>query len=106
MCARCAYTTKGIPVAIVRIIRPEGTTAEMYDAVGKKLNIGDDPPSGLIVHAAGEVDGQWQVVEVWESVEDADRFATTRLMPAIAEVAGVTSRPEMSVYDAHNVVRP
>ena len=32
-------------MAIVRIIRPEGTTAEMYDAVGKKLNIGDDPLS-------------------------------------------------------------
>jgi hypothetical protein len=93
-------------VAIVRIIRPEGTTAEMYDAVGRKLNIEDDPPAGLIVHAAGEVDGQWQVVEVWESLEDADRFAAMRLMPAIAEIAGAVTRPEMSVYDAHNVVRP
>jgi hypothetical protein len=95
-------------VAIVRIIRPEGTTAQMYDAVGERINIDGDPPAGLIVHTAGEVDGQWQVVDVWESEEDARRFDTERLGPAIAAVAGERDpgRPQMTVYEAHHVVRP
>jgi hypothetical protein len=80
----------------------------MYDAVGEKINIDGDPPAGLIVHTAGEVDGQWQVVDVWESQEDAQRFDTERLGPAIAAVAGEggPGRPQMTVYEAHNVVRP
>ena len=95
-------------MAIVRIIRPEGTTREMYDAVDAKINIGAEPPTGLIVHTAGEVDGQWQVVDVWESKEDAERFDNERLIPAITEVAGPggPQGPPMSVYEAHNVVRP
>ena len=95
-------------MAIVRIIRPEGTTREMYDAVDAKINIGAEPPPGLIVHTAGEVDGQWQVVDVWESQEDAERFDNERLIPAITEVAGPGGPrgPQMIVYEAHNVVRP
>jgi len=103
-----AFPTKGIAVAIVRIIRPQGTTREMYDAVGEKLKIDDDPPAGLIVHTAGEVDGSWQIVDVWESEEHAHRFETERLMPAITEIAGEGNpgAPERTVYEAHHVVRP
>jgi hypothetical protein len=95
-------------MAIVRIIRPQGTTREMYDAVGAKIDIDGDPPAGLIVHTAGEVDGQWQVVDVWESEEHAQRFDADRLRPAIAAVAGEgdPGRPAMTVYEAHHVVRP
>ncbi len=95
-------------MAIVRIIRPQGTTREMYDAVNEKLKLNDNPPAGLIVHAAGEVDGGWQLVEVWESEAAAERFETERLIPAIAEVAGEggPGRPAMTVYEAHNVVHP
>jgi hypothetical protein len=95
-------------VAIVRIIRPEGTTREMYDAVNAKIDIGAEPPAGLILHSAGEVDGHWQVVDVWESQEDAERFDNERLRPAIAAVAGEgdPGGPPMIVYEAHNVVCP
>ena len=95
-------------MAIVRIIRPEGTTREMYDAVNAKIDIGAEPPAGLILHTAGEVDGQWQVVDVWESQADAERFDNERLRPAIAAVAGEgdPGRPQMIVYEAHSVVRP
>lgn len=80
----------------------------MYDAVGENLRIDAEPPAGLIVHTAGEVDGKWQVVDVWESEEHAQRFDTERLMPAIAEVSGGRNpgRPDMTVYEAQHVVRP
>ena len=45
---------------------------------------GDDPIPGLIVHAAGSIDGGIRSVDVWESKEDSDRFFAERLMPAMA----------------------
>jgi hypothetical protein len=80
----------------------------MYDAVNAKIDMGANPPAGLIVHTAGEVDGQWQVVDVWETREDAERFDNERLIPAITEVAGPGGPrgPQMTVYEAHNVVSP
>ena len=41
-----------------------------------------------MLHAAGEVDGSWQIVEVWYSQEYAQRFDLDRLVPAIAAVTG------------------
>jgi hypothetical protein len=51
----------------MRIVRPPMVTPEIYDAVNDKLGVLSDPPDGLIMHAAGELDGQWQIVEAWES---------------------------------------
>jgi hypothetical protein len=53
-----------------------------YEQVAKALNVDADPPAGLVVHAAGEVDGKWRSVDVWESEADYNRFREERLMPA------------------------
>jgi hypothetical protein len=71
-------------------VLPEGIGREQYDAVNEKLNAQDDPPPGLIFHAAGEGDdGRWRIIEVWESRAQYDRFNEERLTPAIAEVSGM-----------------
>jgi hypothetical protein len=51
---------------------------------------GDEPVKGLIVHAAGPIDGGVRSIDVWETKEDSDRFFSERLMPAMAslEIAG------------------
>jgi len=95
-------------MAIIRIVRPPMVTAETYDAVNAKMGIEHAPPEGLIMHTAGEVDGQWQIVDVWESEEHAQRFGEDRLGPAIEEVMGGAppGPPPTTVYELHNVVRP
>ena len=48
--------------------------------------LGDEPPAGLIYHAAGEIEGgHWQAVSVWESQGDFERFLNERLMPAVEQ---------------------
>ncbi len=72
----------------IRIQRPKSLTAEVYDAVSRELNLVSDHPLGLISHAAGEADGSWHIVEIWESEEFAQWFDRERLLPAIEAVTG------------------
>jgi hypothetical protein len=93
-------------MAIIRIIRPPMVTADIYEAVNRKMNVHEDAPDGLISHAAGDAGGQWEIVEVWASREQAERFDEERLMPAIEAVMGgpPPNEGEMSVYEAHRVL--
>jgi hypothetical protein len=76
-------------MAVGRINRfPEGVGAEQYDAVTAEIGIANDPPDGLIFHSAGELEGRFQVFNVWESTEHADRFTRDRLRPAQVAVMG------------------
>jgi hypothetical protein len=93
-------------VAIIRLIQPPGMTREAYDAVDAKVGVEADPPEGLIMHCAGEAKGTWQIAEVWESEEDALRFDSDRLVPAIAEITGSSGPPSggLAVYEVHHLV--
>ena len=76
-------------MAYMRIVRPQAAVdIETYDAINGELEVETRHPVGLIMHAAGEMDGAWQIVEVWESEEYARRFDAERLEPAIEAVTG------------------
>jgi hypothetical protein len=98
-------------VAIIRISRPPMLDRKTYDAVNAKLGV-DNPPEGLLMHSAGEVNGSLQIVDVWESEEHALRFDTERLIPAIQEVTGAAGppgpeqAPSVTVYEAYNLTLP
>lgn len=97
-------------MAIVKIIQPPGLAPEMYDAVSAKVNVKGNPPDGLVMHSAGDANGTFQIVEVWASEEQAQRFEDERLGPAIGEVAGegAPSRADAKIttYELHNLVTP
>jgi hypothetical protein len=38
--------------------------------------------------AAGEVDGHWKAVSIWESKEAQERFRDERLIPAVRQAVG------------------
>lgn len=96
---------------IVRMVSPRDVTYDIYKQVEAKIGVENDPPEGLIVHTASEVDGQLKIVDIWESEEHADRFGQERLGPAIAEVAGqaMAGPPEpgqVQVYEIKAMVKP
>ena len=93
-------------MAIIRLIQPIGMTREAYDAVDAKVGVEADPPEGLIMHCAAEAGGTWQIVEVWESEDDALRFDSDRLGPAIADITGSSGPPPSSpaIYEVHHLV--
>lgn len=100
-------------MAFIRIAAPPQITAEIYDKVNETAGVNSDPPAGLLVHCAGEIDGVFQIVDVWESEADAQRFDAERLGPAINEVVFAgdpTQSPDPAVaappglHELHNLM--
>jgi hypothetical protein len=93
---------------VVLIHQGAGLTKESYEEVGRRLAGGksrlespsDWPVPGLLVHTAGEAEGGFRVVDVWESEEAVRQFGET-LGPLLAEV-GIEAEPE--IYPAHSFV--
>jgi hypothetical protein len=82
-------------------------TWDDYERVAKA--VGDDPPEGLIAHAAGEEDGHWRSVSIWESQEAQERFRDERLLPAVAQALGEevvqAGPPPTDSFEAKHVVK-
>lgn len=82
---------------------------EEYDMVAASIRFHDDPPAGLVVHTAAiSRDGRMRIFDVWESIEDHDRFVEHRLRPATLMLVGdrITRWPEPEVHDLHSLVEP
>jgi hypothetical protein len=96
---------------IVRITSPREITYDIYQQVSAKADVENNPPDGLIVHTASEVDGTLKIVDIWESAEQAERFGQERLGPAIAEVtgqqmAGPPDPAQVEIYEIKTLVKP
>jgi hypothetical protein len=74
-------------MAVVFIQEMQGATREMIEAVTNEMDVANDPPAGLIAHAACEVPGGIRIVDMWESREDHEAFARDRLQGALQTVA-------------------
>jgi hypothetical protein len=95
-------------MAVVLVHQGQGLTREAYEETVRRVSGGksqlespaDWPVEGLLSHAAGEGEGGFRVVDVWESEDAARRFGE-KLMPILQEV-GVEAQPE--IYEAHTFV--
>ncbi len=67
---------------------PEGLGAAEYDAVEAQMDDAGKNPDGLIVHCAGELDGRFQVFDIWESREQHDAFRDGALKDAMIAAMG------------------
>jgi hypothetical protein len=68
-------------------------------AVGAEMNAASDPPDGLIVHTAISRGDSTHIVDVWESREHYQKFAESRLQPAVAKVTSARGI-EMDMSDS------
>ncbi len=97
-------------VAIRSTDFPEGVGTQMYDGVSSAMGIENDPPAGMIFHWAGEVDGKWTIIDLWETREAYDTFRDERLFPAIRQVSGMDPadgpQPTITEFAVHNYVKP
>lgn len=90
-----------MPIAMM-VDNPFGSR-EIYDKVRK--HIGLEQPAGGIVHLAGpSPNGGWRVVEVWESEEDARRFFTEHLQPALEAAAAPSPPQEPEMWPIYNLM--
>jgi hypothetical protein len=80
----------------------QGLGAQQYDAVTEKMGFANEPPEGLIFHSAGELEGRFQVFNVWQSREHFDQFTRERLRPAQVAVMGeerVAAMPDAEIIE-------
>ena len=95
-------------MAIVVVHQGSTLTQEAYETAVNKLTGGKDrleslsdwPVEGIIFHTAGQGEGGFRVVDVWESEEAFQAFGE-HLGPVL-EAEGVTDPPE--VYPARTFV--
>ncbi len=96
-------------MAVVLLQEFAGVPPEFITKVHEELDPEGNPPEGLIVHTAVEMNGQVRVVDVWESRESFERFEEQRLRPAIGAVAqreNVEPQPPTTeLVDAFDFVR-
>jgi len=91
-------------VAVVRIIETDIGPAE-YDQMRSALGIVDTPPPGGAFHVAavGE-NGKMRIVEVWDSLEQAQAWGDK--VTAAREAAGVGGPPPSLEYlEVHRIVQ-
>jgi heme-degrading monooxygenase HmoA len=96
-------------VTYVVIQTAEDATWGDYEKVAAAVGADDDPPEGLIVHAAGEESGTWRSVTVWESQEAAERFREERILPAVRQALGEEAiqagPPPTEAFEVKHLVR-
>jgi hypothetical protein len=98
----------GLKMAVVIVHQGPTLTQEKYDEIVRRFTEGrgrmespsDWPVEGLLVHAAGQGEQGFRVVDVWDSEEAAKRFGDV-LMPILQEI-GVDEQPE--IYPTHAFV--
>jgi hypothetical protein len=81
-------------------------TREQYDAVNAEMGVEENPPEGLVFHAAGSMEGGWSVIDFWESRELFDRFQQERLGPAIAALGDKAppNPPSIKEFEVYNTI--
>ncbi|MFE2306167.1 hypothetical protein [Streptomyces sp. NPDC059411] len=81
-------------------------TQEVYQAVfDKAIPDKTRPPAGLISHVAAPYgDGGLQVMDIWESEADYQRFAQEALIPAAQDLEAPAF--ESNVYEIFNSLIP
>jgi hypothetical protein len=86
-------------VAVALLVESAEGSQETYERVRRRL--GSRKPTGGIFHIAGPgPKGGWRVVEVWESLEDAERFFREQYVLALRD-AGVPRLPRRELWPVH-----
>ena len=83
-------------------MRWAGVTPEQYEEARSTIAWETDVPDGAVLHIAGFDGGELRVCDVWESVEQFQRFVEERLMPGVQQI-GIEGQPEVSFYPVQSV---
>ena len=89
---------------LVRFTSAPSVTPQKYDETLPRVQAaGEFPPDGLEYHVAFESGGSFRVSEIWDSLEQFEKFGE-RLMPILAD-AGVELAGEPEIIEVHNIIK-
>jgi hypothetical protein len=88
-------------MAVAIEMRFTGATLAQYDDVMRRMDLGDEAPEGALFHWVAATDDGIVVVDVWETMEQFDRFAREKIGPH-TQAAGIEAPPEITTHAVHN----
>ncbi len=89
-------------MTIMAIHTGDGWTKDMYESLRKEVNWEGNPPPGVIFHAASfDKAGNFCVADIWESEEQLNNFASSRLIPIMQK--GNMPPPKTQIFEVHNI---
>jgi hypothetical protein len=89
-------------MAVVMQMRWDGVAPEQYNQTRDLVEWETETPEGAIFHVAWFDGGGLNVIDVWESPEQFQRFVDERLTPATTRV-GIQGEPNVKFSDAHRI---
>ncbi len=96
-------------MAVARIFDGKGWTSDQYDSLIARLSDqlalkpGQTAP-GVLFHWAASTDEGMRAVDVYDSVESADRLVQESVGPIAAELG--LALPEITQYEVHGFLTP
>ncbi|MBO0655130.1 hypothetical protein J1792_20810 [Streptomyces triculaminicus] len=93
-------------MAVMVHSRGAGWNPELYQAtIDKAIPDRTNPPAGLLAHVATPAgEGEWQVVDVWESEEAFRAFLEKIVIPAAMELGAPPF--DSTVFEVYNYLIP
>jgi quinol monooxygenase YgiN len=89
-------------MAIAILFEIPNGSQEHYDVMNEHLKeMSAEEPPGRISHIAGPTSSGWRMVEVWESKEAFEVFASEFFTRALHESA--TPEPQLSMWEVHKM---
>ena len=92
-------------MAFARIALFPGGTEAQHQAIVEALGDAQVDPAGRILFAAGPTDDGWQILQVWESREELDKWVEAHLGNAFARVGsrGYPAPPRITDFELHDL---
>jgi hypothetical protein len=91
-------------MAIGLIFEGNGVTQEQYEQVLAQACPGNQPPPGMLYHAAGVGEHGVIVIDIWDSPESMHAFETEKLGQA-RQAAHITSH-HVTIFPLINIMQP
>jgi hypothetical protein len=80
-------------------------TKEQYEQARADVKWETDTPAGAKFHVSWFGDDGLHVLDLWDSPQDFQKFAETRLNPATQRI-GIKGQPNVQLTEAHAIFAP
>jgi hypothetical protein len=80
-------------------------TKEQYEQARNEVRWETETPAGAKFHVSWFGDDGLHVLDLWDSPQDFQNFAATRLNPATQRI-GIKGQPKVELTEAHAIFAP
>jgi hypothetical protein len=91
-------------MAIARVFDAHGWTPRQYDTLIERMQLGGHSAPGVLYHWAAPTPTGMRAVDVYESLDAADRLAQEQIGPLVTELG--LPMPEISEFEIHATLQP